>query len=185
MVVIQSVLIKRPPVYNNQILMVIKMVVIHSLAVTIKFFTWSFSNFVIEFFPGGWPKRKWCYKCGWWHQCKLHRVANSLTVDKTKNAVYVEPWDNFKGKLKTWFNSRVIFCLPRLTGQSMNGMRSHSHAPTHASFYLPLLSPCMQNFIWQVSCMLTLQQVCSVIFLQIIHLQLRVEFPFVEIHCIM
>ena len=30
----------------------------------------------------------------------------------------------------------------------------------------------------------TLQQLCSVILLQIIHLELHVEYPFVEIHCI-
>ena len=48
----------------------------------------------------------------------------------------------------------------------------------HASIYLGMLSSHVQNFIWRVDCMPTLQQVCSVIFLQIIHLQLHVKLSF-------
>ena len=66
----------------------------------------------------------------------------------------------------------------------MNGVRSHSHAPTHASIYLGVRSSHVQNCICQVDRTPTLQQACSVNLLQIIHLQLDVEFPFVEIHCI-
>ena len=69
-------------------------------------------------------------------------------------------------------------------GLSMNDMRSHLHTATHANIYLGLLLSYMQNFIWWVNCTPTLQQVCYVIILQIIHLQLHVEFPFAEIHCI-
>ena len=48
----------------------------------------------------------------------------------------------------------------------------------HTSIYLGMLSSHVQNFIWRVDCMPTLQQVCSVIFLQIIHLQLHVKLSF-------
>ena len=65
----------------------------------------------------------------------------------------------------------------------MNGVQSHLHVPTHASIYLDMLLLQIQTFTWQVNCKPTLQQLCSVILLQIIHLQLYVEFPFVEIHC--
>ena len=41
----------------------------------------------------------------------------------------------------------------------------------------------LQNFTERVNRKPTLQQLCSVILLQIIYLQLHVEFPFVEIHC--
>ena len=60
----------------------------------------------------------------------------------------------------------------------MNGMRSHSHAPTHASIYLAVLLLHVQNFIWRVHRTPTLQQVCSVISLQITHLQLHVKLSF-------
>ena len=66
----------------------------------------------------------------------------------------------------------------------MNGMQLHSHLPTHASIYLAVLLSHVQNFIRRVNRTPTLQQVCSVIALQILHLQLHVEFPFVEILCI-
>ena len=69
-------------------------------------------------------------------------------------------------------------------GLSMNDMRSHLHTATHASIYLGVLLSYMRNFIWWVNCTPTLQQVCYVIILQIIHLQLHVAFPFAEIHCI-
>ena len=69
------------------------------------------------------------------------------------------------------------------SGLSMNGVQSHLHVPTHASIYLDMLLLQIQTFTWQVNCKPTLQQLCSVILLQIIHLQLHVEFPFVEIHC--
>ena len=45
------------------------------------------------------------------------------------------------------------------------GVWSHLHTPTHASIYLVVLLSHMQNFIWQVNHMPTIQQVCSVIFL--------------------
>ena len=38
---------------------------------------------------------------------------------------------------------------------------SHLHVPTHASVYLGMLLPHMQNFIWWVNCTSILQQVCS------------------------
>ena len=59
-----------------------------------------------------------------------------------------------------------------LAGLSMNAVWLHSHTSTHASIYLGVLLSHMQNFIWQVNCMPTLQQVSLVILLQIIHLQL-------------
>ena len=49
----------------------------------------------------------------------------------------------------------------------MNGMQSYSHMPTHASIYLSVLLSHVQNFIWQVNCTPSLQQVCSVITLRI------------------
>ena len=55
----------------------------------------------------------------------------------------------------------------------MNGARLHSHAPTHASIYLGVLSLQVQNFIRRVNSTPTLQQVCSVALFQIIHLQLQ------------
>ena len=69
------------------------------------------------------------------------------------------------------------------TDLSMNGVQLHSHVPTHTSIYLDVLFShvCL---LWRVSCMPTLQQVSSVILLQIIHLQVRAEFSFVEIRCI-
>ena len=54
---------------------------------------------------------------------------------------------------------------------SMNGMLLHSHAPTHASIYLHMLSSHVQNFIWQFNCM----PVCSVSLSQIIHLYLMLS----------
>ena len=44
-----------------------------------------------------------------------------------------------------------------------------------------VLSSHVKNIIWRVNHTPTLQQVYLVIFLQIIHLQLHVEFPLVEI----
>ena len=55
----------------------------------------------------------------------------------------------------------------------MNDMRLYSHMPTHTSICLGMLLLHVQNFICRVNCMPTLQQVCSVILLQIIHLQLH------------
>ena len=71
-------------------------------------------------------------------------------------------------------------------GLSVNGMQLHSHIPTHASIYLDVQSLHVQNFIWRVNSMPTLQKVCSVNLLQIIYLPLHIKlnFPFVEIHCI-
>ena len=71
-----------------------------------------------------------------------------------------------------------------IAGLLMNGLRLHSHVPTQASIYLGVLSSHIQNFIWQINRTSTLQQVCSVIILQIIHLQLYAKFPFVETHYI-
>ena len=71
-----------------------------------------------------------------------------------------------------------------IAGLSMNGLRLHSHVPTQASIYLGVLSSHIQNFIWQINRTSTLQQVCSVIILQMIHLQLYAKFPFVETHYI-
>ena len=58
-------------------------------------------------------------------------------------------------------------------GLSMNGLQLHLGASTHASIYLGVLLFQVKNFIWLVNCTPTLQQVCSVILLQIIHLQLH------------
>ena len=69
-------------------------------------------------------------------------------------------------------------CFPLYPGLSMNIAWSHSRMPTHTSICLCMLSLHMQNFIWQVDCTPTLQQVCSVIFLQIIYLQLHVKLSF-------
>ena len=60
----------------------------------------------------------------------------------------------------------------------MNGVRSHSRAPAHASIYLGMLSSHVQNFKWRVDSMPTLQQMCLVILLQIIHLQLCIKLIF-------
>ena len=35
-------------------------------------------------------------------------------------------------------------------GLSVNGVQSHSHAPTHTSIYLGMLSSHVQKFMWQV-----------------------------------
>ena len=67
----------------------------------------------------------------------------------------------------------------------MNGMRSHLRMPIHTSIYLGMLLLHVKNFIRRVNHMSTLKQLNSGILLKIIHLQLHVEFPFVEIiHCI-
>ena len=62
------------------------------------------------------------------------------------------------------------------TSLSMNSVQSHLHVPTHASVYLGMLLSHVQNFILWVNHMPTLQQVRSVILLQIIHLQLHVKY---------
>ena len=56
---------------------------------------------------------------------------------------------------------------------SMNDVWSHWHWPTHASVYLGMPLSHVHNFIWLVNCTPTLKQVCSVILLQTIHLQLH------------
>ena len=66
----------------------------------------------------------------------------------------------------------------RIPNLSINGVQSHLHTPTHASIYLGMLSSLMQNLIWWVNHTPTLQQVSSVILLQIIHLQLQVMLSF-------
>ena len=43
----------------------------------------------------------------------------------------------------------------------MNDMWSHLHMPTHASSYLGVLLPHLQNLIWQVNHRSSRQQVCS------------------------
>ena len=65
--------------------------------------------------------------------------------------------------LELYINNIILFHMCTITGLSMNGMQSHSHAPTHTSIYLGMLLSHVQNFIWVVSCTPTLQQVCSVI----------------------
>ena len=72
----------------------------------------------------------------------------------------------------------------------MNVVQSQLHALTHASIYLGVLSLHVQNFVREVNCMPTLQQVCSVILLQIIHQQLHVKLSFcsqkstvTQLHC--
>ena len=60
----------------------------------------------------------------------------------------------------------------------MNGLQLHSHAPTHASIYLGVLLLRLQIFIWQINSTVKLQQVCSVIILQIINLQLHIKLSF-------
>ena len=59
----------------------------------------------------------------------------------------------------------------------MNGLQSYSHISTHTSIYLGVLLSHMQEFIGRVNHTPTL----FAVFLQIIHLQLHVEFPFAEI----
>ena len=87
--------------------------------------------------------------------------------------------DNNIDNFKTCFFFALMIPMQCLAGLSMNSVRSHSHAPTHINIYLGMLLLHVQNFIWQVNCTPTLQQVSSVILLQIIHLQLYVEFPFI------
>ena len=74
----------------------------------------------------------------------------------------------------------VFFTFLKLykAGLSMNSVRLHLHAPAHASIYLGVLSSHVQDFIWQVNCTPTLQQVYSIIRLQIFHLQLHVKLSF-------
>ena len=71
----------------------------------------------------------------------------------------------------------------KISGLSMKGVQLHSHVPTHTIIYLGVLLLHVQDFTWWVNCKPALQQMYSVILLQIIHLQLQVEFLFVEIHC--
>ena len=89
---------------------------------------------------------------------------------------------------KTW-RMKLIFCLQInikgffkvssfISGLSMNGMWSHSHVCTHASTYLSLLSLHMQNSIWRVN------QVCSVILLQMIHHVKLIFIPRNPLYCI-
>ena len=54
----------------------------------------------------------------------------------------------------TWQNVRQTSGLP------MNGMWSHLHMPTHASSYLGVLLPHVQNLIWQVNHTSSCQQMC-------------------------
>ena len=61
---------------------------------------------------------------------------------------------------------------------SINDMQLHSHACTHANIYLGVLLLHVQNLVWWVKCISTLKQVCSVILLQIIHLQLPLKHQF-------
>ena len=63
-------------------------------------------------------------------------------------------------------NQRTSHQLP---GLPMNGVRLQWDAPSHTNIYLGVLLLPMQNFIWWVKCMLTLQQVCSVILSHKIH----------------
>ena len=62
------------------------------------------------------------------------------------------------------------------TGLSVNEVQLH--IPTHLITYLGMLLLLLTNFIWQVNCTQTLQQVCSVILLHIIHLQFYVKLSF-------
>ena len=73
-------------------------------------------------------------------------------------------------------NHKLLIHLDKwhATGLSMNGMWSHSHVPTPTSICLDVLSLYVQNFIWEVNC----KSLCSVILLQIIHLQLDVKLGF-------
>ena len=75
-------------------------------------------------------------------------------------------------------NTGSTWLTESIAGLSINGAWSHSHAPTHTSIYLGMLSLRVQKFIWPVNSMLTLQQVCSVIPLLIIHLQCHINFGF-------
>ena len=76
-----------------------------------------------------------------------------------------------------WYRKLCLF-----SDLSMNSVWLHTCAHIHQ--YLFRLSLHLQNIIWQVNCMPTLQEVCSVILLQIIHLHFYVEFSLAEIHCI-
>ena len=58
------------------------------------------------------------------------------------------------------------------------------HCCTHQYLFRCAIVVQAKLYIWQANCMPILQEVYSVILLEIIHLQLCVEFPFVEIHCI-
>ena len=104
----------------------------------------------------------------------------AILLDEVRNILS----DNNIGIFKTCFFLALMIPMQCLAGLSMNSVQSHSHTPTHINIYLGMLLLHVQNFIWQVNCIPTLQQVSSVILLQIIHLQLYVEFPFIEIHCI-
>ena len=75
--------------------------------------------------------------------------------------------------------NKVIYNRPVNERHAIVLTRTRTHQ------YLGMLMLYMQNFTWRVNNKptLQLQQLCSVILLQIINLQLHVEFPFVEIHC--
>ena len=72
---------------------------------------------------------------------------------------------------------RQLFHL--MAGLSIYDMWLHSHVPTHARIYLGVLLLLMQNFIWLVNCISTLQQVCLVILLHITNLQLHVSWVYI------
>ena len=95
-----------------------------------------------------------------------------------------ESGNSFWCTLSAWFFHKNVpyLILYRWTKfqchRPVNGVRSHLHTPTHTSIYLGMLLLHVRNFIWPVNSMSTLQQVCSVILLQIIHLQLHVKLSF-------
>ena len=71
-----------------------------------------------------------------------------------------------------------VYASMMWSGLSMNGVRLHSHEPTQTSIYLCVPLSHLQSFLWQVNSTPTLQQVCLVILLKIIHLQLLIKLSF-------
>ena len=99
------------------------------------------------------------YLDNWWHRELYLQSSSNAMTDREKGGE--------NRHTKTWIS--VL---------SMNGEQLHLYLPTHASIYLGVLLMHMQNLIWQVNFTPTLRQVCSVILLQIICLQLHVNLSF-------
>ena len=105
------------------------------------------------------------------------RLLNNKIIRKHKTyltIIHNKKKSNFEDLLVSTSTSNAT----HHTSLSVNGVRLHSQAPTHVCIYLGVLLLHLRNFIWRVNRTLTLQQVCSVINLQIIHLQLLVKLSF-------
>ena len=88
-----------------------------------------------------------------------------------------------------WQNAKWIKVVIKIYATERNWSRVSSKELKWYFLFRPVNEWCaiessVKNIIWRVNRTPTIQQVCSVIFLQIVHLQLHLEFPFVEIYFI-